>query len=344
MKIAIHYSPWSFAPRWIQYCESHRLQYKVVNCYDSDIVHQLTDCGVLMWHHHHSLIKDVLFAKQLLYSQELAGKKVFPDFRTTWHFDDKVGQKYLLESLNAPIAATYAFYSEHDAIKWLKSVDLPKVFKLRTGAGSSNVRLVESIEDGRLLVKKMFSAGMSQYNAIHDFRESIRRLRHSDSTYKQALKSFFRMFKSTEYAKFKGNEKSYILFQDFLPNNLFDTRVIVIGRYAFGIRRLVRKGDFRASGSGQFLFEKALIDERCVKIAFDVTSKMGSQCAAYDFVYDLQNNPKIVEVNYGFTPAAYESCPGYWDSNLIWYEGSFNPYGWMVENLISDSRYEFEIQ
>lgn len=92
MKIAIHHSPHSFSERWIEYCKEKNIPYKIVNAYDSDIVKKVEDCDAFMWHHHHANYKDTLFAKQLLYSLQTAGKKVFPDFHTGWHFDDKVGQ------------------------------------------------------------------------------------------------------------------------------------------------------------------------------------------------------------------------------------------------------------
>ena len=80
VKIAIHHSPGSFSERWIAYCEEKHIPYKIVNAYDSDIIKQVTDCTAFMWHHHHTNYKDALFAKQLLYSLQIAGKKVFPDF------------------------------------------------------------------------------------------------------------------------------------------------------------------------------------------------------------------------------------------------------------------------
>ena len=101
MKIAIHHSGVSFSPHWIEHCKRSGIDYKIVDCYRSDIVEQLNDCDALMWHHHHMFSKDILFAKQLLYALEMAGKVVFPDFRSGWHFDDKVGQKYLFEAIGA---------------------------------------------------------------------------------------------------------------------------------------------------------------------------------------------------------------------------------------------------
>jgi len=149
------------------------------------------------------------------------------------------------------------------------------------------------------------------------------------------IKGLGRLFLSTTYAKMKGREKGYVYFQDFIPDNDSDTRVIVIGDKAFAIKRMVRKNDFRASGSGLIIYKKDVIDTRCIIISFEISEKLKFQCMAYDFVFDSENKPLIIEISYGFSPEGYNDCPGYWDRNLVFHEGSFNPYGWMVEQVSS---------
>jgi len=144
MKIAIHHAPGTFSDRWIAYCKKEGLDFKLVNCYSNDIIDQLKECDALMWHFHQANYKDVLFAKQLLFSVAHSGKKTFPDYRTSWHFDDKVGQKYLFESIGLPLVPSYIFYTKEEAYHWIENNSFPKVFKLRIGAGSHNVRLVKS--------------------------------------------------------------------------------------------------------------------------------------------------------------------------------------------------------
>jgi glutathione synthase/RimK-type ligase-like ATP-grasp enzyme len=139
---------------------------------------------------------------------------------------------------------------------------------------------------------------------------------------------------STLFARTVGPQKGYVLFQEFAPYNKFDIRVITLGARAFAIKRIVRVNDFRASGSGMILYDKEEIDERCVKIAFETTEKLQAICIAYDFVFDEDNQPLIVEINYGFDHKAYFPCPGYWDQQLKWHEGRFNSAEWIVESLI----------
>lgn len=105
--IAIHPRPGSFSDQWIAYCEAHGVPYRLVNCYRSDIVQQLEGCRGLMWHWAHYDHKAALFARQLTLSLEKAGIRVYPDSATSWHYDDKLGQKYLLEAMRLPHVPTY---------------------------------------------------------------------------------------------------------------------------------------------------------------------------------------------------------------------------------------------
>jgi glutathione synthase/RimK-type ligase-like ATP-grasp enzyme len=331
--IAIHKSL-GFAERWIKYCDENKIEYKLVDVYNSDIISQLSDCSALMWHFHHASHKDVLFSKQLLYSIEFSGKQVFPNFNTMWHFDDKIGQKYLLESIHAPIVPSYIFYSKKEALKWISLTTFPKVFKLRGGAGSQNVRLVNSKYAAKKLVNKSFGRGFSQYSAFTSLKERWRKYLLGNLTFWDVLKGIIRIFYTTDYARIRGREKGYMYFQEYIYGNNSDTRVVVIGNKAFAIKRMVRKNDFRASGSGEIFYSKELFDENTIKLAFDIAFKLKSQCVAFDFVYQ-NGSPLIIEISYGFTANGYDKCPGYWTSDMNWHNETFNPQGWMVQMLLN---------
>ncbi len=333
MQIAIHLAKGSFSDRWIPYCKENNIKYKIVDCYKSDIIDQLADCDALMWHFNHKGAKESKFAKQLLYSIQQSGKLVFPDYNTVWHFDDKVGQKYLLESIDAPLAPVYVSYSKSEAIKWGKQAEYPTVFKLRNGAGSDNVKLVHSFNDAKRLIKKAFGKGFNQYDSWGNLKERIRMYKANKTNLWDVMKGVIRLFYTTEYARLTGREMGYVYFQEFIPDNRFDIRVCVVEDKAFAIKRMVRDNDFRASGSGFILYEKEHFDDETVKLAFQVSKLLGDQCMAYDFVYK-EGKPLIVEISYGFAIAGYDDCVGYWDKDMTWNEGKFNPYGWMVENLI----------
>ncbi len=333
MKIAIHKRDNSYSEEWIKYCEKNGIPVKIVDCYQSDIIAQLEDCDALMWHFHHAIPKDILFAKQLMYSLEAADKIVFPDFNTIWHFDDKVGQKYLMEAKGSQMVPSYVFYFKSDALKWINETEFPKVFKLRVGASSQNVKLVNSRKEAIQLVRQAFGSGFKQYNAWISLKETYRKYKIGDTKLLDVIKGIVRLAYRTEFEKFSVDQKGYIYFQNFIPNNTSDTRIVVVDNKAFGAKRLVRKKDFRASGSHMALYGKELIDETTLKISFDVANKLQLQIVAFDFVYD-NGIPLIVEISYGTSIYPYKSCPGYWDSDLNFYEGEFNFCNWMVDQIV----------
>ena len=86
MKIAIHPSKSSFSSNWIRYCEHQHIPFKIVDCYSTSIVQDVEDCDIVLWHHHHTNAKDVLFAKGLLFALEQSGKVVFPNRRSCFFF------------------------------------------------------------------------------------------------------------------------------------------------------------------------------------------------------------------------------------------------------------------
>ena len=332
MRIAIHNSRSGFHPHWITYCKKNEISYKLVDCYDSNIIEQLEDCEALMWHHHHTSVKDVLLAKQLLFALEQSGKLIFPDFNTGWHFDDKVGQKYLLEALNLPLVPSYVFYDKQRALKWISSIEYPKVWKLRGGAGASNVRLVKNIQQATSLVNQAFGKGFKPYNALSSLQERLRKYKQGNANFREVLKGIYRLLQPPFYSKVLGKEIGYIYFQDFIPNNDSDYRVIVIGEKAIAIKRMVRQNDFRASGSGNFYYNEDLFGKELIQLAFQAKTELKADCCAFDFVYD-NGKPLIVEVSFGFASSGYEACPGYWDTDLNFHESYINPYDWMVELL-----------
>lgn len=334
MKIAIHNRPGSFSDSWIEYCKQKNVSFKIVDAYRSDVVGQLHDCDAFMWHFHHANHKDTLFAKQLLYSLEKSGISVFPDFHTCWHFDDKVGQKYLLEASGFPLVSTYVFYNKNEALNWANNTDFPKVFKLRSGSASSNVKLVLNKKSAKGLIKQAFGNGFQQYEPMSNLKERWRKFKDGKTGYFDLVKGLIRFGYTTEFSKVAGRERGYIYFQDFIEGCDGDFRLKVVGERCWGFKRDIREGDFRASGSGKLDFDKTLVKPDLVKLAFKIADKLKLQACAFDFVLDRQGDAYLLEQSYGF---GYEDKQfyGYWDKKLNWHEGAFDPFGWMVEGIIT---------
>lgn len=334
MKIGIHHRPHSFSDVWIEYCKVNHIPYKIVDAYRYDIIEQLDDCDMFMWHFVQHNYKDMLVARQILNAVECAGKLVFPNFCTNWHFDDKVGEQYLLEAIGAPVVPAYVFYTRQEAFEWIENASFPKVFKLRGGAGASNVQLVKTRSEARRLAKQAFGKGFAQFDGKRYVKDRFRQFKEGPIHFFNLLKSLGRLLIPTEYSRMHGRERGYLYFQEFIPDNLYDIRVIVCGKKAFAIKRMVRKGDFRASGSGHIVYDKQEIDEQCVELSFEINRHIRSQSLALDFVFDKNNKPLVVELSYCYSYQGYEPCPGYWTEDMLWHKGKVESLVWQVENLI----------
>lgn len=337
MKIAIHHREGSFSDRWTTYCQEKGIEYKLVNAYDSDIVQQVEGCDAFMWHFHQSDYRDMQFAKALILSLEAKGIRCFPDSKTCWHFDNKVWEKYLLEAIGAPLVPSYVFYTKTEALRWARSTCFPKVFKLKGGASASNVRLAHTRKEAVKLIDQCFGRGIRHYRWKERFKESLRKYKEGKASLHELLRPFKYALKRypTQFDHYHGREMGYAYFQDFIPNNTFDMRVWVVGDKAFGIKRPVREGDFRASGGGNRIYDYRQFDERCARIAFEVSKKLETQSLTFDFVFDPDNQPLIVEISYGTPVEGYDPCEGYWSDDLVWHAGVHPEFcGCMVEDLI----------
>ena len=333
LKIGIHQRAGSFSDRWIAYCSEQGIPFKLVNCHESDIVAQLADCDALMWHHFHESARDIQLAKQLLFALEASGKVVFPDFPSGWHFDDKVGQKYLFETVHAPLVPAHVFYSREEALAWAGTTTFPKVFKLRGGSASHNVKLARTRKQARRFIYRAFGRGFSQYKALDSIKERWRLYRLGRTDLYDVCKGVARLVMPTPYARALHRERGYVYFQDFIPGNTHDIRVTYIYDRLIAFRRQVRPGDFRASGSYMLDPDQTMVPLEALEISLEVCRKLGFQTAALDFVL-MDDKPMIVEVCYAWGVWEKLFTFGYWDGDLNYHDEAYDAHDWMVDGVI----------
>lgn len=336
VRIAIHTEKAGcFGHRWIEHCQSLGIHYEIINGYRSDVIKELRRFDGFLWHFHHLVAVDLLIARHILTSAEYMGLKVFPNSATSWHFDDKLAQKYILEAIQAPIPATYVFYDKSSAVEWLHQAKYPLVWKLRRGAGSHNVRLVRDFPTAKSICQKAFRKGI---NPVPRYLTDVNMRARKIGSFSE-LCDKMRRFPQAYLARITQRqqairERGYIMFQQFMPNNKTDTRITIIGQRAFGYVRNVRKNDFRASGSGSIDYDRSLVDLECVKTSFLVSEALQTQSVALDFVKDSEGRSYITDVSYGYVPEAVNHTGGYWDRNLQWHEGNYWPEHLILDDLL----------
>lgn len=255
--------------------------------------------------------------------QNQLGKKCYPSWETSWHYDDKVKQTLLLRESGFPVVKSYVFFQKDKALDFLRKASFPLVFKLKNGSGSFNVKLLKSKSEGLRMAARMFGNGIPQdhigfFGVLKTFNyDVVKILRHYVILYRNR---FFQKHRINMWWK----HKNYLYLQEFLSGNEFDTRVQITGNRAFAYIRYNRPDDFRASGSNNWSLSHDKINMEMIKIAFEVSKKFNHQSMAYDFIYDNSRNPVIVEMSYCYGDYP-EFSTGYWDESLVWHDGNFVP-------------------
>jgi glutathione synthase/RimK-type ligase-like ATP-grasp enzyme len=337
--IGIHDVSGSYSDRWLTYCATEGIPFRRVDCLATDVVAQCEGLDALLWHWSHADLANELVARQIVAALEEKGIIVFPNVSTCWHFDDKVAQKYLLEAIGAPLIPTWVFTSKKEALRWIESATWPKVFKLRCGAGSSNVRLVRSRREADALCRQAFGRGFAAVPGyLTDMQVRLQKSKTASDLWVRIARAPQTLRKVLALRRHLARQHGYVYFQEYLPGNAFDTRITVIGDRAFGFRRMNRPNDFRASGSGNPSYEPDHIDRRCVVTAFAAADRLATQSLAFDFLFDQRRTPMIGEISYCYAASNVYACPGYWDHQGNWHEGHIWPQIAIIEDILQACR------
>lgn len=329
MRVAIHLPPdMKASAEFIVYekiLQFNQIDSVRVHIDDQNFWQKVKECDAFIFNYHHFDDQKQIATAIMPIIEEDMHIKCFPNRRTAWHYDDKIRQYYLLNNYSIPMIESWVFYNKDDAINWAVSAQYPVVFKLKNGAGASNVVLINNLKDAKKIIKWMFFKG-AKYGKLpitgttSELDFDLKRL------IRKSISNLVKLIKRESDSKFWAVNKAYVYFQKFIPENLFDIRVITIGRYAFGVKRLNRKGDFRASGFGNWISDPAEVDLKFIVKAFEVSDKLNFQCMAYDFLTDENGEPVICEISHAFKSQWYfEKCTGFWDKDLNWHEGHFWP-------------------
>ena len=335
VRLAVHLRPDGFSDRWLDYCRQKGVRCEPIDGFRSDIIEQLQGFDAFLWHFDHVESRDMLVAPMVLEAAESLGLEVFPNRATRWHFDNKLAQKYLLEGLGAPLARSQVFYSEDKAREYLATAALPVVAKLRAGSGSANVQLLRTKAQAEAYCKRMFGAGENPLPSYFaDTSTRVRSVAQAGMLKQKLKRAPAALYRRLMKRRYTARERGYVYLQEFLPGNEFDTRITVVGDLAWGFIRRVRPGDFRASGSRNIDYDLQFVDPQCVKIAFEVAERLGSQSTAFDFVKTPDGEPRIVEISYGYESGAVYGVSGQWRRDMSWQEGRLYAEDAIIDNLI----------
>lgn len=324
------------SPRWAELLQAAGHKVKWVDVRRADIFEQLEGCQGFMWRWVHFGGMGRIARRLLPVIERELGLVVYPDQNTCWHYDDKIAQTYLLKATGIPIPQTWVWFDPGAAKEWTPSAPYPLVLKLATGAGSTNVQMIHNATEANLWIDRLFKWRLT----------SLDKRQFGLPNWRQYIKALAQLALRGKPVHFFDNgyepQSGYVLFQEFLPNNSFDTRVTVIGNRAFAFRRFNRDNDFRASGSGRIDWATEQIDLNFVRLAFRTAQMIKSQSCAIDGLYTNKGSCVTGEISYTYASWAVHKCPGHWKLNgdpntgeLNWFEGNLWPEEAQVEDFLT---------
>jgi glutathione synthase/RimK-type ligase-like ATP-grasp enzyme len=247
-------------PRWTKYwrfLENNSFPYNFYDIHSHDWIEkaQKFDVVVGLVSNEFNHLEEI--QKKYYFLETYLGKKCFPSTAHAFLYENKSLEAYVSKFYDIPFARTYISHRKEDALALVENLKYPLVSKINPSSGSMGVELLRTPKQARRVVKQAFS--------------------------RNGRKVHVRYFR----------QKNYVYFQEFIPNDGYDIRVILVGNWALGYYRKVLRGDFRASGMN--IEEKRALPEEAIRTAWKVNKYIQSPLLVVDMVHGLDGNYTITE-------------------------------------------------
>jgi glutathione synthase/RimK-type ligase-like ATP-grasp enzyme len=211
----------------VSYLHFSDIDFRKMNFKDQYVLYTATEDHYL---HYKDYIEDVIYALQL------QGARIIPEYKFLRAVNNKVFMEILrdvssLEEIKN--TKTSHFGALEDLNRGIESIDQISVIKPAGGAMSTGVSLSQNKSELLKNAKKLSRTK----SLFFEFKDYLRTLKHKG------------------YLKESKHRKKFIV-QNFVPNLDNDWKVLVFGEKYYILYRKNRENDFRASGSGNFIFKE----------------------------------------------------------------------------------------
>ena len=172
------------------------------------------------------------YIEDIIYALELGGANVIPNYKFLKANNNKVFMELLKKNvfsddINNLRTQVCGVFEDID----LKKLIYPLVLKKATGAKGRGVFLAKN--------EKEFIKIAKQISRSHN--------------YKKDIKDFIRQKRHSGYKKESLYRNKFII-QQFIPGLKSDYKILIFGNRYFIVERIVKKNDFRGSGSNNYIF------------------------------------------------------------------------------------------
>lgn len=291
---------WLFYER---YLKNNNIKYEYYDIFKSNWIEEAKKYDIIMWHVNSTPAELGMAQSKIYILDHILGKFCFPSFHEIWQYEDKSRASYLYEIYGIPRIPTFLTNSYQEAIEFIDKANFPIVAKVNIGASSSGVKKLDNFKEAKKYIKEVFSPNGRK--TIYSY------IRHKD----------------------------YVLFQEFIEDSKYDLRIMIIGDKAFGYYRYPNKGDFRASGAGNY--EKKAIPHEAIKIAIDVKNKLNSRLMGVDMLHSNKHNQYFIIETSLFNQIdtaeqlKVDGIAGYYDISNI-NDITFKPGRYWIHELVMD--------
>lgn len=247
-------------PRWTKYwrfCEHNALFCDVYDLHAQDWIAQAKRFDVIVGLPSCELhCLEELREKFWVLERQLH-KATFPAFAHALLYENKRLESYIASIHGVGFARTFISHTRDEALTLLGGLPYPVVSKMVPASASVGIELVRSRRQARAIIERAFSAS--------------------------GRKTQF------PYAR----QKNFIYFQEFIPNDGYDIRAIVVGNWVLGYYRKVLPGDFRASGMN--LVEKRALPKAAMVLALQLNNIVNSPMLVVDMLRGVDGRFHIIE-------------------------------------------------
>jgi glutathione synthase/RimK-type ligase-like ATP-grasp enzyme len=183
------------------------------------------------------------FIEDILVSLQLQGNRLLPSFKMfraheNKGFQELLKQLYSIESVPGRYFSGWRFHGD------AAEMEFPCVLKWTEGSRSHGVQLLRNRKELQVRVSKRerLSSGIRLYAAAKKYL-------------------YPRKYNKLWYEMIRPRKR--FVLQKFVSGLSFDYKIIAFGDKFFCLKRAVRRGDFRASGSGHREFVKPPLELLC---------------------------------------------------------------------------------
>ncbi len=201
--------------RYERFCKNNNIPYGIYDILASDWLEKANEFDIIIGRTMTNPSDKAIWMGKIYVLENVLHKTCFPSYHEIWQYEDKVKASYLYRQVGIPAIPTRVTHQKSEAIRWAEEGPYPFITKTAIGASSSGVIKVTNKCQAKRLIRRIFGSG--------------RRVQYS-------------------YAW----QKDYFYIQEFIEDATFDLRIMLYDHYAFGFYRYPNKGDFRASGAGNF--------------------------------------------------------------------------------------------